>query len=124
MFGRNSMNDYLGDESMAKTITQMQQEVDNYISQFKVGYFSPLVMMARFTEEIGELAREVNHVYGQKQKKETENAKAIEEELGDVLFVLISMANSMNIDLDQAFYQVMQKFETRDKNRFERHDEK
>lgn len=101
---------------------QMQKEVDAYISQFKLGYFSPLVMMARFTEEIGELAREINHVYGPKQKKSTENEKAIEEELGDVLFVLISMANSMDIDLEQAFNQVMHKFQTRDHNRFERQD--
>lgn len=111
-------------EHVAKDIQQMQAEVDAYISQFKVGYFSPLVMMARFTEEIGELAREVNHVYGQKQKKTSENEKAIEEELGDVLFVLISMANSMNINLEEAFDQVMKKFQTRDHNRFERVDEK
>ncbi len=47
----------------------MQQEVDTYISQFKEGYFSPLAMLARMTEELGELAREVNHTFGEKPKK-------------------------------------------------------
>ena len=56
-----------------KTLQQMQQEVDAYIAQFKVGYFSPLAQMARMTEEIGELAREVNHYYGEKQKRQTKH---------------------------------------------------
>lgn len=51
-----------------KTVKQLQQEVDEYISQFKEGYFSPLAMLARLTEELGELAREVNHYYGEKPK--------------------------------------------------------
>lgn len=59
----------------------MQQEVDDYIGQFKEGYFSPLAMVARLTEELGELAREVNHYYGEKPKKNTEKEKTVEEEL-------------------------------------------
>ena len=101
-----------------KTIQQMQQEVDEYISQFKEGYFSPLAMTARLTEELGELAREVNHYYGEKPKKKTEADGTIEEELGDLLFVLICMANSLQIDLAAAHQQVMQKFQTRDKDRW------
>lgn len=107
---------------MVETIKSMQKEVDEYISQFKVGYFSPLAMMARLTEETGELAREVNHYYGEKKKKESENDKAMAEEMGDVLFVIISMANSLDIDLEEAFDQVMAKFNSRDANRFERVD--
>ena len=72
-----------------KSMKRMQQEVDEYIGQFKEGYFSPLAMMARLTEELGELAREVNHYYGEKPKKDTEKEKAMEEEIGDVLFVII-----------------------------------
>lgn len=68
-----------------KTIKDLQKEVDTYISQFKEGYFSPLAMVARLTEELGELAREVNHQYGEKPKKSSETEKAIEEELGDLL---------------------------------------
>ncbi|WP_404452832.1 nucleotide pyrophosphohydrolase [Virgibacillus necropolis] len=100
------------------TTTEMQQRVDDYISQFKTGYFSPLAQMARLTEELGEMAREVNHYYGEKPKKDSEQEKAIEDELGDMLFVLISFANSLDIDLSDAFNRSINKIETRDKNRW------
>lgn len=103
-------------------MNKMQQTVDQYIGQFKAGYFSPLASMARMTEEVGELAREINHYYGEKQKKETETEKEISEELADVLFIVICMANSLDINLTEAFQQTMDKFETRDKYRFERVD--
>ncbi|GHH98202.1 hypothetical protein AM1BK_17450 [Neobacillus kokaensis] len=103
-----------------KSMKDLQEEVDLYISQFKEGYFSPLAMLARMTEELGELAREVNHHYGEKPKKSTETEKAIEEELGDLLFVLICFANSLQIDLQEAHDLVMNKFNTRDKNRWTR----
>ncbi|MGX1432027.1 NTP pyrophosphatase (non-canonical NTP hydrolase) [Cytobacillus horneckiae] len=105
-----------------KTMKQLQKEVDEYIGQFKEGYFSPLAMLARMTEELGELAREVNHHYGEKPKKNSEDEKAIEEEMGDMLFVLICLANSLNIQLDDAHDRVMNKFNTRDKNRWTRKD--
>ncbi|MET3195436.1 nucleotide pyrophosphohydrolase [Bacillus sp. OAE603] len=105
-----------------KTMKEMQNEVDTYIGQFKEGYFSPLAMMARLTEEMGELAREINHTYGEKPKKSTEKEKLIEEELGDVLFVMICLANSLNIDLQEAHDMVMEKFNTRDKDRWTRKD--
>lgn len=105
-----------------KTMKIMQQEVDDYIQQFKTGYFSPLGQMARLTEEVGELAREVNHHYGEKTKKDSEKPKTIEEELGDVLFVTIIMANSLGIDLTKAFNRNMAKFNQRDRFRFERKD--
>lgn len=105
-----------------KTMKIMQQEVDDYIQQFKTGYFSPLGQMARLTEEVGELAREVNHYYGEKPKKETEKPKTVEEELGDVLVVTIIMANSLEIDLTETFNRNMAKFNQRDRFRFERKD--
>lgn len=101
-------------------MADMQKQVDDFIGQFEVGYFSPLAMMARLTEETGELAREINHYHGEKQKKASEDPKSLQEELGDVLFVVISMANALEIDLDQAFQQVMAKFQDRDKDRFKR----
>lgn len=107
-----------------KSMKELQQEVDCYISQFKEGYFSPLAMLARLTEELGELAREVNHYYGEKPKKTTEEEKEIEDELGDLLFVLICFANSLHIDLEEAHNRVMHKFNTRDKNRWTRIDGK
>ena len=105
-----------------KTMKELQQEVDDYISQFKEGYFSPLALTARMTEELGELAREVNHYYGEKPKKNDEKEKTIEEELGDMLFVMICFANSLNIDLEEAHNMVMKKFNTRDKDRWTRKD--
>ena len=99
---------------------QMQSEVDTYIGQFKEGYFSPLAMLARMSEEVGELAREVNHFYGEKPKRSDEEANTIEQEMGDILFVLICFANSLNIDLEEAFTLVMNKFEVRDKDRWTR----
>lgn len=96
----------------------MQKRVDQFISQFEEGYFSPLAMLARFTEEIGELAREVNHVYGEKPKKQSEATNTIENELGDLMFVLLSFANSLNIDVSEAFDQAMTKIEQRDQKRW------
>lgn len=88
------------------------------MNQFQEGYFSPLSLMARLTEEVGELAREVNHFYGEKPKKKSEVDRTIEEELGDILFVLTCFANSLDLDLSKAFAKTMNKIETRDKNRW------
>ncbi|MCA1009448.1 nucleotide pyrophosphohydrolase [Halobacillus halophilus] len=105
---------------MNYTTEDIQKRVDKYISQFKEGYFSPLSLQARLTEEVGEMAREINHHYGEKQKKASEKNKALEEELGDVLFVLTCFANSLDMDLSEAFEQSMRKIETRDKDRWTR----
>lgn len=108
--------------SSQKTMKEIQADVDTYISQFKEGYFSPLAMLARLTEELGELAREVNHYYGEKPKKKTEKEKTIEEELGDLFFVLVCLANSLHIDIEEAHEVVMNKFKTRDKDRWTKLD--
>jgi NTP pyrophosphatase (non-canonical NTP hydrolase) len=101
-----------------RTLKELQQEVDAYISQFKEGYFSPLSMLARMSEEVGELAREVNHSFGEKPKKKTEDDNSIELELGDILFITICFANSLGIDLTEAHEKVMHKFNTRDAGRW------
>lgn len=113
-----------GNVMKSQTMDDMQREVDDYISQFKTGYFSPLAQMARLTEELGELAREINHYYGEKKKKDSEQPKTVAEELGDVLITTIMMANSLDIDLTEAFQKNMDKFNQRDKFRFERCDGK
>ncbi|GGG17609.1 hypothetical protein GCM10007425_10010 [Lysinibacillus alkalisoli] len=105
------------------TMQQLQQQVDDYIGQFKEGYFPPFELLARLTEELGELSREVQHVYGQKKKKITEEENSIEEELGDFFFVLICFANAQNIQLDEALARVLHKFNTRDHSRWTRKDE-
>ncbi|MBB6735455.1 nucleotide pyrophosphohydrolase [Cohnella zeiphila] len=101
-----------------RTLADIQREVDAYISQFKEGYFSPLALLARLTEEAGELAREVNHRYGEKPKKPDEADNSVEMELGDVLFIAVCFANSLGIDLTEAFGRVMHKFNTRDAGRW------
>ncbi len=101
-----------------RTLADMQREVDAYISQFKEGYFSPLAMLARMTEEVGELAREVNHRFGEKPKKQDEADNSIELELGDILFLVMCFANALGIDMTEAHRKVMEKFNTRDANRW------
>lgn len=103
-----------------KTMKEMQREVDSYISQFKEGYFQPLSMLARMTEEVGELAREVNHRFGEKPKKAGEEENSMEMELGDLLFIIICFANSQGINLEEAFQMVMEKYKTRDADRWTR----
>ncbi len=104
------------------TLRGMQDQVHAYISQFKEGYFEPFVMLSRLTEEVGELSREINHVYGPKKKKDDEKENSIEMELGDILFIITCYANSMNIDLADIHQRVMHKFQTRDANRWTRMD--
>ncbi|MNH83935.1 nucleoside triphosphate pyrophosphohydrolase [compost metagenome] len=105
-----------------KSLAELQREVDQYISQFKEGYFSPLALLARMSEEVGELAREVNHTYGEKPKKTSEADNSIELELGDILFITICFANSLGINLTEAHDKVMHKFNTRDADRWTRID--
>ena len=108
---------------ITKTMKEMQQEVDVYINGFKEGYFPPMELVARLTEELGELSREVQHVHGMKKKKTTEVVRSMEEETGDLLFVLICFANSQGISLEKALATVLDKFKTRDANRWTKKEE-
>jgi NTP pyrophosphatase (non-canonical NTP hydrolase) len=102
------------------SLTDSQRRVDQWISQFEEGYFDPLTNMARLSEEVGELAREVNHRFGQKTKKKDEAEGDLGMEMADILFVLICMANREGIDLQQAFDRMMDKVEKRDTSRWTR----
>ena len=95
-----------------------QARVDAWISGFEEGYFDPLTNLARLAEEVGELAREVNHRFGRKPKKRDEPPGDMAMEMADILFVLICMANREGIDLDRAFGEMMEKVETRDEHRW------
>ena len=97
-----------------------QKEVDQWISQFEEGYFPPLAMLARLTEETGELARAIMHTYGGKKPKHGESEGDIGEEIADSMFVLICLANSLDIDLDGAFATMMAKYRVRDAGRWTR----
>ena len=102
------------------SLSESQQRVDAWIRQFEEGYFHPLTNMTRLSEEVGELAREVNHRFGQKTKKKDEAAGDMAMEMADILFVLICMANREGIDLQQAFDRMMAKVENRDADRWTR----
>ena len=102
------------------SLTEAQNRVDRWISQFEEGYFDPLTNMARLAEETGELAREVNHRFGRKTKKVDEPEGDMAMEMADILFVIICMANREGIDLDEAFDRMMRKVETRDEKRWTR----
>ncbi|MFF2752703.1 nucleotide pyrophosphohydrolase [Psychrobacillus sp. NPDC058041] len=106
-----------------KTLNELQNEVDIYINQFKEGYFPPMELLARLTEELGELSREVQHKYGTKKKKKTEVEKEIADELGDFFFVLICMANAEGINLQESLQNVLKKYNTRDKDRWTKKEE-
>ncbi|VDH01664.1 nucleoside triphosphate pyrophosphohydrolase [Lysinibacillus sphaericus] len=109
--------------SESKTMKTMQKEVDVYISSFKEGYFPPMELIARLTEELGELSREVQHVHGMKKKKSSESASTLTEETGDLLFVLICFANAQGIELTEALDTVLNKFKTRDADRWTKKEE-
>jgi len=100
------------------SLTECQQRVDRWISRFEEGYFHPLTNMARLTEEVGELAREVNHRFGQKTKKKDEPEGDLGMEMADILFVLICLANREKIDLQDAFDRMMEKVDQRDTERW------
>ena len=100
------------------SLADAQQRVDAWISQYEEGYFHPLTNLARLTEEVGELAREVNHRLGQKTKKRDEAEGDLAMEMADILFVLICMANREGIDLQAEFDRMMVKVETRDRDRW------
>lgn len=104
------------------TLKEIQKQVDEWIQQYKLGYFKPHEIMTRLIEEVGELAREINHIYGPKKKKLTEKTKEMGDEISDVIFSLCCLANSHNIDLDESFSRVMDKCYKRDNNRFEKKD--
>jgi NTP pyrophosphatase (non-canonical NTP hydrolase) len=101
-------------------LREIQQDVDAYISQFREGYFPPLVNLARLTEEVGELARELNHRFGPKTKKTDEPEGDLALELGDVLFVVVVLANQLGIDLEEAAERTLEKYRVRDADRWER----
>ena len=103
--------------SMERTLDEIQQTVNDWIQE-NSGYWSPLGMLAAVTEELGELSREILHLTSIKPKKTGEPEKAIESELGDLLYAIICIANSYNISLDQAIAISMEKYQLRDSKRF------
>ncbi len=99
------------------SLKDIQKNVDDWIKTTS-GYFHPLEILACITEEHGELAREINNRHGPRTKKSPEDTADIANEITDIMFNLTCLANSHNIDLDEAWKKKMEKCHGRDKNRY------
>ena len=99
------------------TIAEAQNKVDNWIKTYGVRYFSELTNMAILSEEVAEVARIMARKYGEQSFKESDKDKELADELADVLWVLICIANQTNVDLTEALQKNFQKKTQRDKNR-------
>lgn len=98
-------------------ITNAQAAVDDWIKEHGVRYFNELTNMAQLTEEVGEVARIIARRYGEQSEKESDKAKDLGEELADVVFVVLCLANQTGINLQEAFDKKLNLKTERDKNR-------
>ncbi len=99
------------------TIEEAQEAVDQWIKENGVRYFNELTNMAMLTEEVGEVARIIARRYGEQSEKESDKSKDLGEEMADVLFVLICLANQTGVDLTDALQKSLEKKTQRDKDR-------
>jgi len=99
------------------SIKAAQEQVDAWIKEYGVRYFSELTNMAILTEEVGEVARLIARKYGDQSFKSSDSDKDLGDEMADVLWVLICLANQTGIDLTEAFKKNIEKKTSRDKNR-------
>ena len=99
------------------TITEAQDQVDQWIKQYGVRYFNELTNMAMLTEEVGELARIMARRYGEQSEKDSDKNKNLGDEMADVLWVLICLANQTGINLEQALEENIRKKTERDSER-------
>ena len=99
-------------------LSEAQARVDAWIGRFEEGYWPPLANLARLTEEVGELARLINDRFGPKKKKPGEAEQDLGEELADILFVLLVIANEQKIDMSAALERVLEKYRARDSARW------
>lgn len=104
------------------TIAEAQQTVDNWIKKYGVRYFNELTNMALLTEEVGELARIIARKYGEQSFKDKESESNLADEMADVLFVLICIANQTGVDLTQAMTKNLEKKTKRDVERHRSND--
>jgi len=103
-------------------LTEIQEEVDQWIQTIGVRYFNELTNMAQLTEEVGEVARIIARRYGEQSEKESDKAKDLGEELADVIFVAVCLANQTGIDLQAAFDRKMAYKSNRDKDRHKQNE--
>jgi NTP pyrophosphatase (non-canonical NTP hydrolase) len=99
------------------TLREAQLTVDQWIKTIGVRYFNELTNMAMLTEEVGEVARIIARRYGEQSEKESDKNKDLGDEMADVLFVLICLANQTGVDLEEAMKRNLEKKTNRDKDR-------
>lgn len=99
------------------TIEEAQAKVDDWIKTYGVRYFNELTNMAILTEEVGEVARIISRKYGEQSFKESDKEKDLGDEMADVLWVLLCLANQTGVDLTKAFEKNLQKKTLRDEHR-------
>jgi len=99
------------------TIQEAQEKVDQWIKEVGVRYFNELTNMAMLTEEVGEVARVIARRYGEQSEKESDKNKDLGDEMADVIFVLICLANQTGIDLEKALEKNLEKKSIRDAER-------
>lgn len=99
------------------TIKEAQEKVDNWIKEYGVRYFSEMTNTALLMEEVGEVARIMARRYGEQSEKDTDKDKDLGDEMADVMFVLICLANQTGIDLDSAMTKNLEKKTNRDHSR-------
>lgn len=104
------------------TINEAQQTVDNWIKTYGIRYFNELTNMALLTEEVGEVARIIARKYGEQSSKNSEADKELADELADVLFVIICLANQTGVNLTAALQENLNKKTQRDSNRHKSND--
>ncbi|MFA5620222.1 MAG: nucleotide pyrophosphohydrolase [Weeksellaceae bacterium] len=104
------------------SIKKLQEDVDNWIQNHGVRYFNELTNMAQLTEEVGEVARIIARRYGEQSEKESDKNKDLGEELADVMFVLLCLANQTGVDLESAFYKKLDLKTQRDHDRHQSND--
>jgi NTP pyrophosphatase (non-canonical NTP hydrolase) len=104
------------------TLEQAQQVVDTWIKEHGVRYFNELTNMAMLTEEVGEVARIIARRYGEQSEKESDKSKDLGDEMADVLFVLICLANQTGVDLTQALEKNLAKKTNRDSERHKQNE--
>lgn len=112
MNGRENSRD-----QKSPTLLDVQQQVDDWIKTIGVRYFSELTNVAQLMEEVGEVARVVSRTYGEQSFKKSDEDVQLDDELADVLFVLVCLANQTGIDLTAAFHRNMEKKTVRDSDR-------
>jgi NTP pyrophosphatase (non-canonical NTP hydrolase) len=104
------------------TLNEMQQRVDEWISNYGVRYFNELTNLAILTEEVGEVARIIARKYGEQSFKETDKNLDLADEMADVLWVLACLANQTGINLTEAFHKNMEKKTERDRERHKKNE--